>query len=45
MLHAWDKQDMHTGFWSENLKGRPLSKPRHRWKVNIKMDLTEIRCD
>jgi hypothetical protein len=22
---------------------RPLSKPRHRWENNIKMDLREIR--
>jgi hypothetical protein len=24
---------------------RPLRRPRHRWKDNIKMDLREIRCD
>jgi hypothetical protein len=24
---------------------RPLGRPRHRWKDNIKIDLTEIRVD
>ena len=23
---------------------RPLGRPRHRWKNNIKMDLQEVRC-
>jgi len=23
---------------------RPLGKPRHRWKDNIKMDLQEVGC-
>jgi hypothetical protein len=23
---------------------RPLGRPRHRWDVNIKMDLKEVRC-
>ena len=23
---------------------RPLGKPRHRWEVNIKMDLQEVGC-
>ena len=24
---------------------RPLGRPRRRWENNIKMDLTEVRCD
>ena len=24
---------------------RPLGRPRHRWKDNIKMDLREVGCD
>jgi hypothetical protein len=23
---------------------RPLGRPRHRWKYNIKVDLQEVRC-
>jgi hypothetical protein len=23
---------------------RPLERPQHRWKDNIKMDLQEVRC-
>jgi hypothetical protein len=23
---------------------RPLGRPRHRWEVNIKMDLQEVGC-
>jgi len=28
--------------WLENLKGRPLVRPRSRWEDNIRMDLREI---
>jgi len=24
---------------------RPLGRPRHRWKDNIKIDLQEVRCE
>ena len=24
---------------------RPLGRPRHRWKENIKMDLQEVGCE
>jgi len=24
---------------------RPLGRPRHRWEVNIKMDLQEVGCE
>jgi hypothetical protein len=43
MLCAWERQNIHTGFWLENLKGRPLGKYGHGWKYNIKIDLIEIR--
>jgi len=33
---------MHTKFWSENVKGRELAKPKLRWEDNIRMDLREI---
>jgi len=36
--------EMYTGVWWENLRERPLGKPRHRWEDNIKMDLQEVRC-
>jgi hypothetical protein len=29
-------------FWLENLKGRQLGKPKHRWEDNTKIDLKEI---
>ena len=33
---------MHTEFGKETREGdRPLGRPRHRWKGNIKMDLRE----
>jgi hypothetical protein len=31
---------MHTKFWSENLRGRVLGRPRHRWE-DIRLDLKE----
>jgi hypothetical protein len=37
--------EVHTGFWSENLRGnRRLDGPKHRWENDIKMDLLEVRC-
>jgi len=24
---------------------RPLGRPRHRWEVNIKIDLQEVECE
>jgi hypothetical protein len=29
---------------SEDLKGKPLGRPRHRWEDNIRMDLREMGC-
>jgi hypothetical protein len=31
---AWERREMHTEFWKENLK-RPFRRPRHIWKDNI----------
>jgi hypothetical protein len=42
MGHAPCMGEMHTKFWSENLKGRDSGRPRHRWEDNIKMDVREI---
>jgi hypothetical protein len=36
---------MDTTFWSENLKGRELGRPRRRWEDNIGMDLRETVCE
>ena len=33
-----------TGFWWGNLRERDHWRPRHRWEVNIKMDLQEVGC-
>jgi hypothetical protein len=34
---------MHIVFWLKNLKrNRPLRSPRHRWEVNVRLDLREI---
>jgi hypothetical protein len=34
---------MHTKFFLENLEGKkPLRRPGHKWKDNIRMDVTEI---
>jgi hypothetical protein len=36
-------REVYTGFWLGNLEGkRPLGRPRHREKNNIKMVLQEI---
>jgi len=36
--------EVYTGSWWGNLRKRPLGRPRHRWKDNIKMDLQEVEC-
>ena len=33
-----------AGFWSGNLRERPLGRPRPRWEDNNKMDLQEVGC-
>jgi hypothetical protein len=33
---------MHTEFWSENMKGRELGRPRRSWEDNIRMDLRKV---
>jgi hypothetical protein len=38
------KLESRTKFWSENLKGKPLGRPMHKWENNITMDLREIGC-
>ena len=43
MWHVWGTGEVPTGFWwgTHNAK-RPLERPRHRWKDDIKMDLQEV---
>ena len=33
---------MQTRFWRENLRERPLGKPRRRWEYSVKMILQEV---
>jgi len=36
---------VYTGFWWGKPEGkRPLGRPTHRWKGNIKLDLQEVGC-
>jgi hypothetical protein len=46
MWHAKGWGEVFTGFWlgGPNVK-RPLGRPRHRWKDNIKTDLRQIGID
>jgi hypothetical protein len=37
--------EMHTTFLLENLNGKKHLRPRHIWKGNIKMGITEIMCE
>ena len=36
---------MHTGFWWENLKKKPLGRHGHRQEDNIRMHLKELGWD
>jgi hypothetical protein len=45
MWHAWEKEEVFTGFWLGGQKRRELGKPRRRWEDNIKIYLTEIEID
>jgi hypothetical protein len=38
MSHAWEEGD----FVGKGRRKEPLGRPRPRWEVNSKMDLTEI---
>jgi hypothetical protein len=44
MQRAWDRLEMCTSFWSENLKGRerPLGRSERRWEDNSRMGFKEI---
>jgi hypothetical protein len=37
-----ENDEIHTRFWSENLKGRELGRFGPRWEDNIRMNLREI---
>jgi hypothetical protein len=43
MWHAWEREEMCTGFWWESPKEKiPVGRPRSRWEDGIKMDLRKI---
>jgi len=43
MWHVWGTGEVPTGFrWGTHNAKRPLERPRHRWKDDIKMDLQEV---
>jgi hypothetical protein len=41
LVHAWKREEIFTGFWL----GEPKGRPRQRWDNNIKMNLREICID
>jgi hypothetical protein len=43
--HSSSKIHFNINFGSTPEGKRPLGKPRHRWKDNIRMDLREIRWE
>ena len=45
MKCVWGIGEEYSGFWWGKPEGkRPLGRPRHSWKDNIKMDLQEVGC-
>ena len=44
MGHVWGRRDMHS-FWGKTGGKRPLGKPRHKWKYNIRIDLEEVQWE
>jgi hypothetical protein len=43
MWHVWWRGEVRTGFWWGKPEGkRPLGRPKHRWEVNIRMDLQKV---
>ena len=44
MWRAWGGRGVHRVLVGEPEGKRPLGRPRHRWVVNIKMDLQEVGC-
>jgi hypothetical protein len=39
-----EKRYVYRGLVGKPEGKRPLGRPRHRWEVNIKTDLQEVRC-
>ena len=45
MWHVWVRRGRVYRVLVGKLEGRrPLGRPRHRWVVNIRMDLQEVGC-
>jgi hypothetical protein len=45
MWHAGERRDVYRVLVGRSEGKRPLGRPRHRWEVNIKIDLREIGID
>ena len=44
IAHMEDRGDIYRVLAGKPEGMRPLERPRHRWKDNIKMDLQEVGC-
>jgi hypothetical protein len=42
--NVWGRGEAYTGFWWEDLREKPLVRPRRRWEDKIKTDLQEMGC-
>ena len=40
----WQRNSVYRVLVGKPEGKRPLSRPRHRWEYNIKMDLQEVGC-
>jgi hypothetical protein len=40
-----ERRGLYRGLVGKHEGKRPLGRPRHRWKDNIKMDLREVGCE
>jgi len=45
VAHMEEGRGVHRVLVGKPERRRPLGRPRHRWKDNIKMDLQEVRGD
>jgi len=45
MYHVWWRVHIYRVVVGKPEGKRPLGRPRHRWEVNIKIDLQEVECE